>query len=101
MIIRKRTALPQESEFVKVVVDISHNLLAYGCELHMDCAEELLADGSTSDNLWGANIYPKDKTIEYTSMINIRPKDNNRSMEIQLPEIREKVKSVIESLLTL
>jgi hypothetical protein len=85
--------------FMKVVVDIEKNILAADCELHVDCAEELMKDGSLYANLWGANIYPEDKKIDFVSLINIRPADNNRSMEIQDEAIRKKVEDIIKKLL--
>lgn len=98
MIIREKSSLPQENSFVKVVVDIEQKILSMGCELHIDCADELQNDGSNFANLWGANIYPQEKRIDYVSMINIRPASGNRSMEIQDPAIKEKVGEIIKNL---
>ena len=101
MIIREKTTLPvaANSSFVKVVVDVKKKILSMGCELHIDCADELKNDGSKFENLWGANIYPLEKRIDYVSMINIRPQIGNRSMEIQDGTIKEKVGEIIKSLL--
>ncbi|MBI3588924.1 MAG: hypothetical protein HY093_00715 [Candidatus Liptonbacteria bacterium] len=63
-----------------------------GCEFHIDCAEELQSDGSDFKDL-------ESKEIEYASMINIRPKVGNRSMEIQIQEIKEKVEKIVKELL--
>ena len=98
MLVKEKTSLP-EIDFVKIVADIERSVLAMGCELHLDCADELLSNGSSYANLWGANIYPEDKRIDYISMINIRPQAGNRSMEIQNQAIREKVRAVIDKLL--
>ncbi len=98
MIIRERSSEQKFPDFFKVVVDIDRKILAMGCELHIDCAEELLKDGSSSKSLWGADIYDGEK-IDFVSMINIRPADGNRSMQITIPEIRKKVEGVIRSLL--
>ncbi|MBI4101377.1 MAG: hypothetical protein HY443_00240, partial [Candidatus Nealsonbacteria bacterium] len=35
-----------ETLFGKVVVDIERKILSFDCELHSDCAEELVKDGS-------------------------------------------------------
>ncbi|OGY98567.1 MAG: hypothetical protein A3A43_03055 [Candidatus Liptonbacteria bacterium RIFCSPLOWO2_01_FULL_56_20] len=99
MIIRGKSSLPRDMPLVKVVVDIKKNILAMGCDLHIDCADELLADGSERKNLWGANVFPEEKRIDCVSLINIRPADNNRSMEITIPEIRKQVEEVIAALL--
>ena len=99
MIIKEKTSLDSfDPDFVKVVVDIEKRILSAGCELHSDCAEELAEDGSDYKNLWGANIYPKDGKIEFTSLINIRPAEN-RSMEIKSQEVRKIVEDIIKELL--
>ena len=99
MIIREKIALDTARPFIKVVVDISRKILAYGCELHIDCAEELLGDGSLQKDLWGANVYPEKKEIDFISLINIRPQESNRSMKIERPEIRKAVEDVMQALL--
>ena len=95
MIIKEKTDLDASSEFVKVVVDIAYDRLAAYCDLHIDCAEELSATGSAYENLWGANVFPKNGAIAFTSVINIRPKVNNRSLEIQNPDVRKRVEEII------
>lgn len=99
MIIREKKQDLLSGDFVKVVADIEKRIMATGCELHIDCADELTADGSEGKNLWGANVYPEEKRIDFVSLINIRPTDGNRSMEIQIPEIRARVEAVIRGLL--
>jgi hypothetical protein len=81
---------------IKYVVDIHNGSLALGGEMHSDAEIILLENGSIQENIWGANIYPWEETveIEYTSLINIRPTSGNRSMEIQDDTIREKVKKI-------
>lgn len=100
MLIREKTELDRSYEMVKVAVDIKRSIVAAYCELHTDCAEELVADGSLWENVWGANVYPKDMGIAFHSMINLRPNKGNRSMEIQSSEIRKEVESVIRGLLS-
>jgi|GEM_PF-387099 hypothetical protein len=85
----------------KAVVDIEKGIMAIDADLHSDLEAALLEAGSDQENLWGINLYPlktKEDFIEYTSLINIRPHQNNTSMEIEDPAIREKVKSIIEKL---
>ncbi len=98
MIIKQKTFLDSFGSFVKVVVDIEREIISAGCELHVDCAEELMADGSLYVNLWGANVYPKDKKIDFISLMNIRPADNNRSMDIENPVIKKRVEDIIKKL---
>ncbi|MCH7613784.1 MAG: hypothetical protein IIB45_10555, partial [Candidatus Marinimicrobia bacterium] len=62
----------------------------------------LLENGADQSNLWGGNFFPfkpADQRIEFTSLINIRPRDNNVSMEIEDDNIREKVTTFVEFLL--
>lgn len=99
MIIREKNLEALQDSFVKVVVDLERKILALGCELHIDCAEELLKDGSKSEDLWGANVYKDDQRIDFVSLINIRPAAGNRKMEIENKEIRDKVEIVIKTLL--
>lgn len=103
MIIRDKISSEKLNEIagdaliVKLVVDIEKEILSAGCELHIDCAEELINAGSLNKNLWGANIYPKNKKIDFSAVFNIRPASGNRSMEIQDNAIREKVGAVIKN----
>lgn len=99
MVVKEKISPDQLGAFVKIVADIEREILSVGCELHIDCAEELLQNGSLSKNLWGANVYPQEKKINFVSLINIRPADGNRSMKIELPEVREKVEKIIHKLL--
>jgi hypothetical protein len=88
-------------DMVKYVVDVERGVVAVGGEMHADGEEALLEDGSRQDDLWGANYYPgrgPEECIEYTSLINIRPAAGNRSMEIQDPAIRERVRELTRAL---
>ena len=82
---------------VKFVVDIERELIAIGGELHTDAEQLLLTDGSREEDMWGANYYPgrgTDRSIEFTSLINIRPAAGNRSMEIEDARIRDRVREI-------
>lgn len=82
---------------VKGVADIKTGAIALGGEWHMDANNRLIAEGSEQKNIWGFNLYPKEKgdaAIEYISLINIRPAQGNRSMEITDEEIRRAVRRV-------
>lgn len=85
--------------YLKLAVDVERDILAGGGELHYECEEALLGEGSNQSNLWGASWYPNKQMIEYESLINIRPRDNNRSMEVQNHEIREKIREIVQNLL--
>ena len=88
-------------EVVKAVVDIQKGIMAIDAEMHRDLADELVVkEGSRDENLWGVNLFPAelgDKFIFFTSLINIKP-GINKSLGIDIPEIREKVIATINSL---
>ena len=71
--------------YIKLAVDVERRILAGGGELHADCEQILLRDGSKQANVWGADWYPINQTVGYESIINIRPSADNRSMESQDP----------------
>ena len=84
-------------DMVKYVVDVRRRVAAVGGELHADGELLLLDEGSQQRDLWGANYYPglgPERCIEYTALINIRPSQDNRSMEIQDADTREHVQEV-------
>jgi len=89
-------------DMVKFVVDVQRNVAAVGGELHADAEHLLLEAGSRQVDLWGANYYPgqgRDDCIEYTALINIRPAQGNRGMEIQDPVLRERVRALTFALI--
>jgi hypothetical protein len=84
-------------DMVKYVVDIERGVIAVGGELHADAEVMLLEDGSRQADLWGANYYPglgPRDCIEYTSLINIRPSQGNRSMVIEDGGVRAQVEAL-------
>lgn len=87
--------------FVKAVVDIENEIMAVDAELHSDEEALLLEGGSFQKNLWGINLYPElggEDFIEFDSMINLRPSQENRTRGVDNPEVREKIKVVINKL---
>lgn len=94
--------LPLFGDMIKYVVDIERRLAAVGGELHADAEQILLERGSRQVDLWGANYYPgkgPDDCIEYTSLINIRPAQGNRTMLIADLSVRERVREVTFALI--
>lgn len=85
--------------YIKLAVDIKRGILAGGGELHADCEAVLLENGSKQVDIWGADWYPLTQEVGYESLINIRPRQNNRSMEIQDPMIRQQVAQIVQRLL--
>lgn len=97
----KQLAEKRFGDMIKAVIDIRGGIMAIGGELHADEEAELLKGGSHQSDLWGFNLYPdepKEKWIEFDSVINIRPSQNNRSRDVENPEIREKIKDIIDNL---
>jgi hypothetical protein len=89
-------------DMIKAVVDIEKEIIALDGELHADLESSLLEEGSYQNNLWGVNLYPlkdKENFIEYSALINIRPSQDNFSMEIENNQIKNKVKQVLEKLI--
>ncbi|MBU0567149.1 hypothetical protein KJ693_03220 [bacterium] len=87
--------------FVKAVVDIENEIIAVDAELHSDEEALLLENGSKQQNLWGINLYPElegEDFVEFDSMINLRPSQRNRSREVQDPQIRQKIKVIVDKL---
>lgn len=85
--------------FIKLAVDVRRGILAGGGELHADCEQILLDNGSEQSDIWGADWDPINKVVSYESLINIRPKQNNRKLEIQNPDLRKKVERIVLDLL--
>lgn len=87
--------------FVKAVVDIEKEIMAVDAEMHADLEAELLKQGSTQQNLWGINLYPEmsgNDFIEFDSMINLKPSQNNRSRSVEDSKIREKIIKIVNKL---
>lgn len=84
---------------IKGAVDIKRGLLAVDSPMHYDCEQLLLEDGSDQYDIWGINLYLDeddiDDLVEFDSMINIRPAQNNRSRSVEDPEIQAKIKEVV------
>lgn len=98
----KEIAALNYGDMVKGVADLRQKIVALGGELHADAEAILLDDGSRQMDLWGFNIYPdkpREEWIEFTSLINIRPSQGNRSIVINDPQIQQQIKNIIDSLI--
>jgi hypothetical protein len=91
--------LEELETYIKLAVDVERNILAGGGEYHADCEEVLLEDGSRQENIWGADWYPESRTVGFGALINIRPQQDNRGMEIENPRLRERIETVVRTLL--
>ena len=75
--------------YIKTVIDVNKKICSAGCDRHFDSEKILLEQGSHQADLWGGGIDLETMVIDYNSMINIRPQQNNSSNEIQDTNIRE------------
>ncbi len=85
--------------YVKLAVDVRREVLAGGGELHADCEQLLLEDGSRQEDIWGADWLPFSQEVQFEALINIRPRQHNLSMTILNPAIRERVETIARRLL--
>ena len=96
--LREMSAKMSES-LVKGVVDIVLRKLVLGAGLHSDEELFLLEQGSKQENLWGINLWPEyygtDDFIEYDSMINIRPAQNNRSRSVENKATQKLISEIV------
>ena len=85
--------------YIKLAVDVERGILAGGGELHADCEQALLDDGSQQAEIWGADWYPHTREVGFEALINIRPRQQNFGLEIQAPALRERVEKIVRRLL--
>jgi hypothetical protein len=109
-IVRKTIALSTlmemaESMFgtlVKAVVDVEQGIMAVGGEMHAVEEALLLDEGSPQPSLWGINLYPAQvgtpRFIEFDSVINIRPRQGNRTRSVDDAAVRAAVTSIVDRL---
>lgn len=79
--------------YIKLAVDVEREIIAGGGELHADCEQALLEDGSRQEDVWGADWDPSGE-VRFESLINIRPRQGNRSLMLQSPELRSQVERI-------
>jgi len=84
--------------YLKVVVDVQRNILVGGGKRHVDAEQMLLSDGSKQEDLWGGGWDSDTKEIDYNSMINLRPSQENPSRDILSVIVRDQFVRIIRSL---
>jgi hypothetical protein len=106
VIVRRPAMLSQIAEMrtefgdlIKLAVDLEREILAGGGELHADCEQALLQDGSRQENVWGGDWYPDIREVGFESLINVRPRQDNRSLELQSPVLRQQFEAIVRRLL--
>jgi hypothetical protein len=88
-------------DMVKAVVDIEKEVMVAGAELHADEESFLLERNSRQENLWGINLYTDrvlPDMVEFDSMINIRPRQNNRSRGVEDAALQERIMAIVRKL---
>ncbi|MDP2721004.1 MAG: DUF5674 family protein [bacterium] len=85
--------------YIKIVVDVEREILTGGGEKHVDGEQLLLTDGSKQQDLWGGGIDLETKEIDYNSVINLRPNQDNPSRDILDAQTRKKFSEVVKRLL--
>lgn len=94
----KQMAADTFGDLVKAVVDVEKGILAIDGELHSDLEALLLDNGSKQKDLWGINLYPSMQGkdfIEFDSLINIRPSQDNLSRGVDSETVREKIIEIV------
>ena len=88
---------------VKAVADVERGVMAIDADLHADLERMLLEDGSTPENLWGFNLWVAEEGedfIEFDSLINIRAWQGNPTRDVVDPEVRDTIKSIVNTFIT-
>jgi len=89
---------------VKAVVDIDKKIMVVDAEMHVDEEQYLLEHGSLQNNLWGINLLPTNygtlKFIEFDSMINIRPRQQNMSRNVENLDIQSQIIDIVNGIVT-
>ncbi len=86
--------------YIKTAVDVQRGILAGSGELHADCEEILLEDGSLQEHIWGADWIPVTAEVTFEALINIRPGQGNRSMTIEDAALQSRISEIVSNLLT-
>ncbi len=89
---------------VKAVVDVELGIMAIDAEMHADEEALLLGTGSAQRDLWGINLHPDDFAtddfVEFDSMINVRPRQGNRTRYVDDLALRERIRDIVERLVS-
>lgn len=101
---RKEQLIKESSNFIdenviKAAVDVKQEIIAVDSPMHYDCEQLLIENGSSQSDIWGINLYLDednvDDMVEFDSMINIRPAQNNRSRGVEDESVQMKIKDVV------
>lgn len=84
---------------IKAVVDCERGQMAVDADMHSDLETLLLENGSNNHELWGINLHPLESGenfLEFDSLINIRPSQDNRTLSVEDAGRREKIKRIVK-----
>lgn len=105
-ITKRQLAVIAKSRFgnmIKAVVDTHKRIMVIDADLHADEEALLLQHGSKQEHLWGINLYPElhgDDFIEFDSMINVRPGQENMSRGVNSEVVRKQITEIVRELIT-
>jgi hypothetical protein len=85
--------------YIKLVVDVRRKILSAGGKMHVDGEKLLLEDGSKQPDIWGGGLDIETGEVDFDSMINLRPGQNNPSREVLDAGIRKQMEAIIRVLL--
>jgi len=85
--------------YIKIVVDVERGILSGGGDRHFDDEKVLLENGSHQSDLWGGGFDIKTNEIDYNSIINLRPNQDNPSRDILSLDVRKRFYEIVEKLL--
>lgn len=100
----KKIAEGWYGSMIKGAVDIENQRVALGGDYHIEDSEVLTDSGSKFQNVWGFNIRFEENpngSLEFDSMINIKPNLGNKSRSINDPEIVKKATEIIYKFINL
>jgi hypothetical protein len=95
----KKMAESMYGSMVKADVDLEKGIVLVDMEMHADGEAYLLDNGSKQTNLWGINLHPSkydtNEFIEFDSMINMKPSQDNPTRYILNEDIRSKIVELV------
>ena len=95
----RQMATKMYGTLVKADVDVARKIVIVDMDMHADGEAYLLENGSNQENLWGINLHPdkfgSDEFIEFDSMINIRPRQNNPSRDVLDESVRAQIMAIV------
>jgi len=83
--------------YIKVVADINDEIIIAGGKRHVEGEQRLLEEGSKQENLWGGGVDLETREIDYNSVINLRPRQNNPSRDILSLDIRKEFDKLVKN----